>query len=405
MSDERQVVIAGGGLAGANAAFALRDEGFDGRLVIVSDENEWPYERPPMSKGYLRGEDQIEKAHVRPEADYETNAIELLRGHSVLSFDPGVRRVVTTAGSFAYEALVIATGAEPRRLEVPGSDLEGIHYLRSRADADRLRAAAASANNIVVVGGGWIGSEVAASLRQLGRSVTFLTARPRPLEHVLGLEVAEVYKRAHIEHGVRFAYGRVSQFLGSTAVEQVEVDDGRRLDADLVVVGIGAAPRTALAEAAGLRLHRGSIEVDSYLRTSAPGVFAIGDVASAFNPRYGRAIRVEHWDNAINQGKAVAATILGRGKPYDRVPYMYSDQYDIGMEYRGLATSWEKVVVRGDLVRREFHAFWLSGGRVAAAMNVNLWDDGDELQALVESGAPVNEQRLADTQVPLAKAA
>jgi len=405
MSDERQVVIVGGGLAGASAAFALREEGFEGKVVIVGEEDELPYERPPMSKTYLRGEDPIEKAHVRPEADYETANIELLRGHSVLSLDPGAKRLTSTAGSLAYDRLIIATGAEPRRLEVPGANLEGVHYLRTRQDTDRLRAAAAKADNIVVVGGGWIGSEVAASLRQMGRPVTFLTARPRPLEHVLGAEVAEVYRRAHVENGVRFAYGRVGQVLGTKTVEQVEVDDGRRLDADLVVVGIGAAPRVALAQAAGLRLHHSAIEVDSFLRASAAGVFAIGDVASAWNPRYGRSIRVEHWDNAIQQGKAVAASIAGNARAYDRVPYMYSDQYDVGMEYRGLAPVWDDVIIRGDLERREFHAFWLNDGRVSAAMNVNLWDDGDQLQTLVESGASVDAQRLADAEVPLAQAA
>jgi 3-phenylpropionate/trans-cinnamate dioxygenase ferredoxin reductase subunit len=405
MNAARQVVIVGAGLAGANAAFALRDEGFEGRIVIVGDENEMPYERPPLSKSYLRGEDPIEKAHVRPESDYQTNQIELLRGHSALSLDLPAPRVATTAGYFAYDALVIATGAEPRRLGVPGADLDGVHYLRTRLDADRLRAAAANANNIVVVGGGWLGSEVAASLRQLERPVTFLISRPRPLEPVLGSELAQVYRQVHEEHAVHFVVGRVTALRGTERVEQVETDAGERLAADLVVVGVGAAPRIALAEAAGLRLRHGAIEVDELLRTSAPDVYAIGDVASAWNPRYGRPIRVEHWDNAINQGKAVAATILGRGKPYDRVPYLYSDQYDLGMEYRGFAPEWDDLVIRGDLERREFHAFWLAGGQIAAAMNVNLWEDGDVLQALVESGRPVDLRVLADVDAPLAQAA
>lgn len=405
MSKARQVVIVGGGLAGANSAFALRDEGFDGRVVIVGAEDELPYERPPMSKTYLRGEEPIEKAYVRAAADYETNGIELLRGHSALSVDLAARRVATTAGNFAYDSLVIATGAEPRRLEVPGSNLDGIHYLRTRHDADELRAAAAKANNILVVGGGWIGSEVAASLRQLERPVTFLTSRPRPLEHVLGPEVAQVYRQVHVEHGVHFVVGRVAALHGNGRVEQVETDAGERLAADLVVVGVGAVPRVALAQAAGLQLHHGAVEADEFLRTSAPDVYAIGDAASALNPRYGRSIHLEHWDNAINQGKAVAATIVGRGQPYDRVPYLYSDQYDVGMEYRGFAPDWDEVVVRGDLGRREFHAFWVAGGRLAAAMNVNLWDDGDDLQVLVESGAPVDTRVLADVGVPLAQAA
>lgn len=405
MTEIEHVLIVGGGLAGANAAFALRAEGFDGRVTLLGDEDEWPYERPPMSKTYLRGEDAIEKALVRPATEYETQRIELRRGVAATAIDAAHGTVTTSAGKISFDALVLATGAAPRRLDVPGAQLHGVRYLRDRADADALREAAANADEIVVVGGGWIGSEVAASLRQLGHSVTFLTSRERPLEHVLGPDIAEVYRQAHLENGVRLAHGRVERLIGTTRVEAVETHDRQRLPADLVVVGVGAVPRIDLAEGAGLGIQRGAVAVDERLRASVPGIYAIGDVASAWNPRYARALHLEHWDNAIEQGKAVARSILGREVSYDRVPYLYSDQYDVGMEYRGYAPEWDEVVVRGDLEKREFHAFWLQRGRVAAAMNVNLWEDGDELQALVESRATVDTDRLSDAEVPLLQAA
>lgn len=403
MDKIQNVVIVGGGLAGANAAFALRERGYDGRVTLIAEEHLYPYERPPVSKGYLRGEDAIDKAYVRPPADYEANRIDLLRGTRATELDVNNSVVATTHGRLSYDALVLATGAAPRRLEVPGSELARIDYLRDLGDADALRAAAAQAESIVVIGGGWIGAEVAASLRELDRPVTFLTSRPRPLEHVLGQEIADVYRAVHLEHGVRFLSGRVASVEGRQRVSAVVTADGRRVPADLVVVGIGAAPRIDLAVRAGLRVDDHSVAVDEFLRTSVPNVYAIGDVARSWNPRYGRALHLEHWDNAIEQGKAAAANILGAEIAYDRVPYLYSDQYDLGMEYRGLAPEWDEVVVRGDLDAREFHAFWLVHGRVAAAMNVNLWDDGDELQALVASNVTVDVGRLADASVPLAE--
>jgi len=405
MTALNQTVIVGGGLAGANAAFELRKLGYDGRLTIVGEEDAWPYERPPMSKAYLRGEEPIDKAYVRPPADYEANAVELLRGTRATAIDLARHRLSTTAGEIPFDALVIATGATPRRLDVPGAELDGVLYLRDVADADALRSAAEAAESIAVIGGGWIGAEVAASLRQLGHSVAMITSQTRPLEHVLGPEIAEVYRQVHVEHGVRLVSGRVEALEGSHRVAGVLVADGHRVAADLVVVGVGALPRIDLAAGAGLRLEGDAILVDQFLRTSAPGIYAVGDAATAFSPRYGRAVHLEHWDNAIRQGQTVAANILGSEVPYDRVPYLYSDQYDLGMEYRGLALDWDEVVVRGDLRARHFHAFWLNDGRVSAAMNVNLWDDGDALQELVESEATVDRVRLADSNVALAEAA
>jgi 3-phenylpropionate/trans-cinnamate dioxygenase ferredoxin reductase subunit len=250
-----------------------------------------------------------------------------------------------------------------------------------------------------------VGSEVAASLRQLGHDVSLISNLPRPLERVLGPEVADVYRALHLEHGVRLTHGHVSAIEGDQRADGVRLADGQRVPADLVIVGVGAAPRLQLALRAGLDTTAGGIAVDEYLRTSVPNIYAAGDVAAAWHPRFGRHVRVEHWDNAIRQGKAAAANILGANEPYARTPYFYSDQFDLGMEYRGYAPEWGRVVVRGDLGAREFHAFWLADGRVIAAMNANLWDDGAALKRLVESETRVDPSRLADPGVPLAEAA
>lgn len=400
------VVVAGGGLAGANAAFALRKLGFTGRVVLVSEEREAPYARPALSKEYLRGEKAIDALHVRPPSDYEAHDIELLRERRAVTLDPGSRHLNLDDGTnLRYDALVIATGAAPRRLGATRAHLPGVHYLRDVADADALREAASHARAITVVGGGWVGTEVAASLRQMGREVTLVSNLPRPLERVLGPEVAEVYREVHLAHGVRLISGRVAAIEGDDRVEGVRLHDRHRVASDLVVVGVGAAPRIGIAMRGGLETRDGAIVTDEYLRTSVPNIYAAGDVAAAWHPRFGRHLRVEHWDNAIRQGKAVAANILGPAEPFARTPYFYSDQFELGMEYRGFAPEWGKVVIRGDVGTRAFHAFWLADGRVTAAMNVNLWDDGTALRRLVESEERVDLDRLADPSVPLAEAA
>ena len=400
------VVIAGGGLAGATAAFALREGGFDGRITLVSQEQSAPYERPPLSKAYLRGESTLDKALVRPLAEYAAQGIELFRGRRAVTLDPSGRQLNLDDGTnLTYDALLIATGAAPRHLGSTPASLAGVHYLRNAEDADAIRTAAASATNVAVIGGGWVGSEVAASLRQLGHDVTLISALPRPLEHVLGPEVAEVYRQLHAEHGVRLVQGHVSLLQGNRSVEEVRLTDGQGLPADLVVVGVGAVPRLQLAMRGALETTEGGIAVDEYLRTSVPNIYAAGDVAAAWHPRFGRHIRVEHWDNAIQQGKVAAANILGANQAYARTPYFFSDQFDLGMEYRGYAPEWGKVVVRGDLATRQFIAFWLADGRVIAAMNANVWDQGKELRRLVESEERVDTARLADPDVALAEAA
>lgn len=400
------VVIAGGGLAGATAAFALREHGFEGRVVVVSEEAEPPYERPAVSKEYLRGEKSLEDTFVRPLPDYAAQDVELLQVRRAVTLDPTIRQLNLDDGTnLTYDALLIATGAEPRRLGSTRDHHAGVHYLRNAPDADAIRVAAATANSVAVIGGGWIGSEVAASLRQLGHEVTLISNLPRPLERVLGPEVAEVYRELHAEHGVRLAHGHVSLIEGDKHVDGVRLADGQRVPADLVVVGVGAAPRIKLATRGGLETVDGAIAVDEHLRTSVPNIYAAGDVATAWHPRFGRHLRVEHWDNAIQQGKTAAANILGANEPYARTPYFYSDQFDLGMEYRGYAPEWGRVAMRGDVAKRKFHAFWVADGRVMAAMNANLWNDGDELQRLVESEERVDLERLTDPTVPLAEAA
>jgi 3-phenylpropionate/trans-cinnamate dioxygenase ferredoxin reductase subunit len=402
MPTERTFVIVGGGLAGGKAAETLREEGFDGRLVIVCAEPERPYERPPLSKEYLRGEAGRDKVYVHEEAYYAGHDIELSLGRTAVQLDTQARRLTLDDGeTVAYDSLLLATGAEPRRLAIPGADLDGVVLLRSVADSDALRERLDRGGTAVVVGAGWIGSEVAASARQRGLDVTVVEPLSVPLERVLGPEVGAVYRDIHADHGVRMLLGTgVEAFEGDGAVERVRTSDGQELVCDLVVVGVGVEPRTQLAEQAGIATRDG-ILVDDHLQTGAPGVFAAGDVANAHHPFYGERIRVEHWANALNQGPAAARAMLGRATPYDLVPYFFSDQYDVGMEYAGLARNWDRVVFRGDPASREFIAFWLSGGRVVAGMNANVWEVTDAIQALIRSRAEVDEARLADPDVPL----
>jgi 3-phenylpropionate/trans-cinnamate dioxygenase ferredoxin reductase subunit len=396
-------VIVGAGLAGAKAAETLRTEGFDGRLLLLGEEAERPYERPPLSKAYLRGEAGRDSLYVHQDGFYATHDIELRTSTSVRSITPAGRRLELASGErIGYDRLLLATGSAPRRLRLPGADLAGVHYLRSRRDADSLAAAAAHAEQVVVVGTGWIGSEAAASLRQLGRKVTMVGPDTAPLARVLGPEVAGVYRDLHAEHGVRLALGtRVAGFRGHGRVEAVVTDHGETIEGDLVLVGAGAIPRTELAEAAGLPVGDGVLVNEQLEAVGAAGFYAAGDVAAAWHPRYQSYLRVEHWANALNQGPAAARNMLGTPTPYARLPYFYSDQYDLGMEYSGMAADWDRVVVRGDLAARRFIAFWLKDQRVMAGMNAGVWDVTEPIQALIRGGRPVDPERLADPGIPL----
>jgi 3-phenylpropionate/trans-cinnamate dioxygenase ferredoxin reductase component len=394
--------IVGASLAGAKAAETLRAEGFDGRIVLIGEEPERPYERPPLSKEYLRGEVEA-RPYVHAEEFYAENEIELRRSTSVEAIDPGASTLTVAGGeTLAFERLLLTTGAAPRRVRLTGAALDGVHYLRSVRDSEAIRERIDAGGRLVTIGAGWIGAEVAASARQKGCEVTILEMAELPLERVLGPELGAVYRDIHSGHGVAFIGGvKVEEIEGDRTVAAVRLADGRRIDADFVVVGVGVEPRTRLAEAAGLEISNG-VACDATLRTSAPNVFAAGDVASALHPFYGRRLRVEHWFNALEQGPAAARNLLGRDEPYEKIPYFFSDQYEVGMEYAGFATAWDEVVIRGDLDAREFIAFWLEGGRVVAGMNVNVWDVTDGIQELIRSRAEVDPRRLADADEPLA---
>jgi 3-phenylpropionate/trans-cinnamate dioxygenase ferredoxin reductase subunit len=402
MPDNQTHVIVGAGLAGAKAAEALRSKGFGGRIVLIGEEAELPYERPPLSKDYLRGESPREKARVHPDDFYAANDIELRTSTAVERIDPAEGEVTLSTGErLGYDRLLLATGAEPRRLSVAGSDLDGVHYLRDLSDADRIADRLNAGGRVVVIGGGWIGSEVAASARQKGLEVTVVERGRVPLERVLGRELGDFYAQVHGDHGVqRVTDASLGGFEGSSRVERVRLADGRALETDFVVVGVGVAPRTELAEHAGIAVDDG-ILVDERLETSIPGVFAVGDVANAYHPFYGRRLRVEHWANALNQPATAAKAMLGKPASYKRLPYFFSDQYDVGMEYSGYATSWDEVVFRGDPAEREFIAFWLERGRVVAGINVNVWDVTGPIQELIRSRRPVDATDLRDADIAL----
>ena len=397
-------VIVGASLAGAKAAETLRAEGFDGRVVLIGDEAPRPYERPPLSKEYLRGEKDFDAAAVHPADFYDEHDIELHTSTVVNAIDPGDRSVTLTSGErVTYDRLLLATGAAPRRLSVEGADLEGVCYLRDVEDADTLRRALTPSAQVVVIGAGWIGAEVAASARQLGASVSMVELATVPLERVLGPEVGAVYRDLHASHGVDLHFGvGVEAIIGSKTAEAVRLSDGTVLPAAVVVIGIGVVPRAELAEAAGLAVDNGVV-VDEHLATNAPGVFAAGDVANAFHPHYGCRIRLEHWSAALNQGPVAARSMLGHDVVYDRTPYFFSDQYDLGMEYRGWAPDFDQVVLRGHPAGGAFLSFWLRDGRVAAAMNANVWDAGDAIEALLRVDRPIDPALLADPQVDLSR--
>ena len=403
MTDDRGFVIIGASLAGAKAAETLRAEGFDGRITLIGEEPVRPYERPPLSKEYLQGKAESDVAFVHEPAYYDKHDIDLRLSTTVRGLEPAGREVVLASGErLGYDAVLLATGATPRRLAVPGAGLAGVHYLRTMAEAGRLRAAITGTSRVVVIGAGWIGCEVAASARQLGADVAVVELGRLPLERVLGPELGAFYRDVHADQGVELHFGAgIETLRGGDRVEQVRLTDGTALAADVVVAGVGVAPRVELAEAAGLALDNGVV-TDEYLAASAVGVFAAGDVASAWHPVFARRIRLEHWSSALNQGPAAARNMLGRRAPYEQIPYFYSDQYDVGMEYSGYAPGWDRVVFRGDPAGREFIAFWLKDGRVVAGMNVNVWDVADSIAALVAAGGQVDLSRLLDPDVELA---
>jgi 3-phenylpropionate/trans-cinnamate dioxygenase ferredoxin reductase subunit len=411
---DRTFVIVGGGLAGAKAAETLRSEGFNGRVILIGDEREHPYERPPLSKGFLAGKEERDSVFVHEPAWYAQNDIELHLGQIVTTIDRGAKTVRLGDGTvIQYDRLLLATGAEPRRLDIPGTDLAGVHHLRRLAHSERLKhvlkALGRDNGHLVISGAGWIGLEVAAAARGYGAEVTVVEPEATPLHNVIGPELGQLFADLHAEHGVRFHFGvRLTEIVGQDGmVLAARTDDGEEHPAHDVLAAIGAAPRTSLAENAGLamadRAHGGGIAVDASLRTSDPDIFAAGDVAAVHHPLLGTRLRVEHWANALNGGPAAARAMLDQDVSYDRVPYFFSDQYDLGLEYSGWAPpgSYDQVVIRGDTGKREFIAFWLKERRVLAGMNVNVWDVTEPIQALIRGGAQVDTEALADPAVAL----
>jgi 3-phenylpropionate/trans-cinnamate dioxygenase ferredoxin reductase subunit len=395
-------VIVGASLAGAKAAEELRTGGFDGQVILIGAEPERPYERPPLTKGYLRSESEREEAYVHPDDFYARHEIELVTGVTVTAIEPGQSRVTLDGGrTLGYDKLLLTTGAHPRRLEVPGAGLDGVYYLRTLADCDLLRERLEAGGRVAVAGAGWIGSEFAASARQCGLEVTVIDPQALPNERIFGSEIGAFYGDLHAQHGVTMLLGdRVASFEGNGTITRVRTSGGRSVECDFAVAGIGVVPRTGLAKEAGLETGNG-IAVDANLQTSAPDIFAAGDVANAWHPSYRRPVRVEHWANALHQGPAAARAMLGQPVSYDHIPYFFSDQYDVGMEYSGYAPHWDEVVFRGDREGGEFIAFWLRDARVVAGMNVNVWDVNEQVQALIRSRQPVAAAALADPDIPL----
>jgi 3-phenylpropionate/trans-cinnamate dioxygenase ferredoxin reductase subunit len=405
MASEQTYVIAGASLAGAKAAQTLREDGFAGRIVLIGEEAERPYERPPLSKGYLLGKEDRNVIYVHDERWYADNAVELVLGRRVTMVDRAAGEVELAGDErLGYDKLLLSTGAVPRRLEVPGGDLDGVLYLRRVEESERLREAIRGGGRAVVIGAGWIGLETAAAAREYGCEVTVIEPQPAPLLAALGPEMGRFFAHAHRRHGVDLRFGRqVTELRGTRRVEAVVTDDGAVLAADVVAVGIGVRPNTELAERAGLAVDNGVV-VDNALRSSDPDIYAAGDVANAVHPFYDARIRVEHWANAGNQGPAAARSMLGAEISYDRLPYFFTDQYDLGMEFTGWFPpgGYDEVVTRGDLDRATFQAFWVAGDRVVAGMHVNMWDYGIvPIQELIRAGRAVDRKRLADPDVSL----
>jgi NADPH-dependent 2,4-dienoyl-CoA reductase/sulfur reductase-like enzyme len=406
MPAEPAFVIIGASLAGAKAAETLREEGFTGSVVLIGAEQVRPYERPPLSKGVLLGNDDESSVFVHDENWYREHHVDLRLGVEATAIDRGARQVRLSDGtSVSYDKLLITTGASPRKLKLP--PLGGVHYLRSLEDARLLRETLKGGGQVVIAGSGWIGLETAAAAREYGCEVTVVEPEPGPLHRSIGPELGEIFRRLHASHGVTFRFGEgVAELVGGdgSKVSAVRTTSGAELPADLVVVGIGAVPNDGLAQSAGLDVDNGVL-TNSALQTSDPDIFAAGDVARSYLPLLGQQVRVEHWSNALNGGQAAAKAMLGQHIEYNRVPYFYSDQYDLGMECSGLPTpgAYDQVVYRGDSSTLEFIAFWLSDSRLIAGMNVNVWDVTSEIQALIRSAKPLDPARLANPSIPLAE--
>ncbi len=390
-------VIIGASLAGGTAAATLRQGGFEGDLILIGEEPHPPYERPPLSKQYLRGEAPFEKSLVRPAGFYEDHRIDTRFGIAATRVDPATRKVeMATGGPVHYDKLLIATGVRNRRLPIPGLDLPNIFSLRSVEDATALRQQIAPGRKAVIAGMGFIGCEVAASLRQKGVEVVCIDPSPTPLFRVLGEQVGHAVAALHHKHGVHtFFNDVVTRFEGNGRVERVVTRQGHRIEWDLAVVGVGVEPAVDVATGSGLAVSNG-ILVDEYGATNVPDIYAAGDVANHYHPIFDRHMRVEHWQNALKQGAAAARSMLGTGRPYDDVHWFWSDQYDEHLQYAGFHQTVEQVVVRGDLEARDFIAFYLNGGHVDAAVALKRGKDIRRVMPLIKARAAVDPEQLSD---------
>ena len=406
MASSTTFVIIGGGLAGAKAVEALRDSGFDGQITLFAEEQHLPYERPPLSKEYLAGKKSLTDFTVQNSDWYRDHNVDLRLGSRASKLDPVEHTVALADGiTVQYEKLMLAMGSASRRPPIPGSDADAVHYLRTYDDAVALDSVLTEGSSLAVVGAGWIGLEVAAAARQRGVTVTVVETAKQPLLAALGETVGEVFANLHRDHGVDLRLqAQVEEITTAQGrATGLKMRDGSTVAADAVLVAVGAKPNIELAEQAGLSMGDGGVLVDASLRTSDPDIYAVGDIAAAEHPLFGCRIRTEHWANALKQPAVAAAGMLGRPGEYAELPYFFTDQYDLGMEYVGHAPSFERVVFRGDVSGREFVAFWLDGdNRVLAGMNVNIWDVLDDVKTLIRSKAPVDADKLTDPQSSLA---
>ena len=402
MPARQTIAIVGASLTGASAAATLREEGFDGRVVLLGTEPQLPYDRPPLSKAYLRGAMPFEKTLLRPAEFYREKDIELVLSTTVRRVDAEKRRLELAGGErLDFDSVLIATGGRNRRFPIPGLDLPGVYDLRTVADADRIREVIAPGRRAVIVGLGFIGAEVASSLRECGVEVVAIEPFKTPLFRALGEEIGRVVEGLHRDHGVDMILGdAVAAFEGNGRVERVVTRDGRRVECDFAVFGLGIEPAADVVAGSGVHVDNG-IVVDDFCRTNVPGVFAAGDVANHYHPVCARQMRVEHWQNGVKQGAAAARTMLGRGQTYDEVHWFWSDQYDANIQYAGFHVPWDQVVVRGSLADRKFLAFFLTAGRVESAVAINQGRDLRRAFPLIRARVPVDPARLADPQVDL----
>ncbi|TQM25543.1 NAD(P)/FAD-dependent oxidoreductase [Nocardia bhagyanarayanae] len=410
MTSDRRFVIVGGGLAAAKLAEALRANDFDGKITLIGAEEHLPYERPPLSKEHLLGKKQFADFLVDPAQWYRDHNVDLLLGTTVTAIDRESKTVTLPDGStLPYDKLALATGSTPRTVSLPGADTPNVYTLRYIEDSDTILGLFGQSDRLAIIGAGWIGLEVAAAARAAGMDVTIVETAEQPLLGALGPEMGAVFADLHRAHGVDLRLGaQVEEItthdgIATAIADGLRLADGTTVAADAVLVAVGAKPNIEIAAEAGLDVDKGVL-VDASLVTSDPDIVAVGDIAEQQHPRLDRRIRVEHWANALNQPAVAAATMLGKSATYDRLPYFFTDQYDLGMEYTGYAApgGYERVVVRGDLEKREFVAFWLdSANRVLAGMNVNVWDVTDRIKELITAGEPVDPDRLADTSIEL----